>query len=155
MFQSPGCGHDNAHDCRNGRESHGAQRMIGQRVEHLGCCENVKANEKDVIGQQHESRKFIRGLAFPEYIVSKITYSSRIQLDERLIGGAMGGVEKHVQMSLIWGFFMINLCIVMDVIQKRMPATTMVMIPGTQPKTLGKWRGQNTIRGLIRRSKST
>lgn len=30
---------------------------------------------------------------------------------------------------------MINLCMVMDVIQKRMPATTMVMIPGTQPRT--------------------
>ena len=31
---------------------------------------------------------------------------------------------------------MMNLCMVMEVIQKRTPATTMVMIPGTQPRTL-------------------
>jgi hypothetical protein len=29
-----------------------------------------------------------------------------------------------------------NLCIVIEVIQKRAPATTMVIIPGTHPKTL-------------------
>lgn len=31
---------------------------------------------------------------------------------------------------------MINLCIVMEVIQKRIPAITMVIMPGTHPKTL-------------------
>jgi hypothetical protein len=31
---------------------------------------------------------------------------------------------------------MMNLCIVMEVIQNRIPARTMVMIPGTHPKTL-------------------
>jgi hypothetical protein len=31
---------------------------------------------------------------------------------------------------------MMNLCMVIEVIQKRIPATTMVIIPGTHPKTL-------------------
>lgn len=31
---------------------------------------------------------------------------------------------------------MMNLCIVIEVIQKRIPAPTMVMIPGTHPSTL-------------------
>ena len=31
---------------------------------------------------------------------------------------------------------MMNLCMVMEVIQKRIPARIMVIIPGTQPKTL-------------------
>jgi hypothetical protein len=42
----------------------------------------------------------------------------------------------RLQISLIWGVFMMNLCIVIEVIQKRMPAPTMVMMPGTHPKTL-------------------
>jgi hypothetical protein len=41
-----------------------------------------------------------------------------------------------LQISLIWGFFMMNLCMVMEVIQKRIPAITMVIIPGTHPRTL-------------------
>jgi hypothetical protein len=31
---------------------------------------------------------------------------------------------------------MIYLCMVIEVIQKRIPASTMVMIPGTHPRTL-------------------
>ena len=31
---------------------------------------------------------------------------------------------------------MMNLCMVMEVIQKRAPATSIVINPGTQPKTL-------------------
>lgn len=31
---------------------------------------------------------------------------------------------------------MMNLCIVIEVIQKKAPATNMVIIPGTHPKTL-------------------
>lgn len=31
---------------------------------------------------------------------------------------------------------MMNLCMVIEVIQKRIPATTMVIIPGTHPRTL-------------------
>lgn len=40
------------------------------------------------------------------------------------------------QISLIDGFFIIYLCIVMLVIQKNRPARTMVMSPGTHPNTL-------------------
>jgi hypothetical protein len=32
-----------------------------------------------------------------------------------------------------------NLCMVMEVIQKAAPATSIVIIPGTQPKTLKRY----------------
>jgi uncharacterized protein with HEPN domain len=44
-----------------------------------------------------------------------------------------------LQISLISGYFMMNLCMVMEVIQKRIPAPTMVRIPGTHPKTLKRY----------------
>lgn len=44
------------------------------------------------------------------------------------------GMDSHI--SLIWGFFMMNLCIVIEVIQKRMPTTAIVVLPGTHPRTL-------------------
>ena len=51
-------------------------------------------------------------------------------------------------MSLIWGCFMMNLCIVMDVIQKSAPATTMVMIPGTHPKTLEIYVSETSLKEM-------
>lgn len=39
------------------------------------------------------------------------------------------------QISLMEGFFMMNLCIVIEVIQNKAPETNMVIIPGTQPRT--------------------
>jgi len=35
---------------------------------------------------------------------------------------------------------MMNLCMVIEVIQKRTPARTMVIIPGTHPKTLKRYQ---------------
>lgn len=39
------------------------------------------------------------------------------------------------------------LCMVMEVIQKKIAATTMVMIPGTQPKTLQETNYQSSREG--------
>jgi len=46
----------------------------------------------------------------------------------------VGGDDS--QISLIWGFFMMYLCMVIEVIQNIIPERTMVMIPGTHPRTL-------------------
>lgn len=41
------------------------------------------------------------------------------------------------------------LCIVMEVIQKKIAATTIVMIPGTQPKTLQETNYQSSVKAII------
>lgn len=45
-------------------------------------------------------------------------------------------------MFLICGCFMMYLCMVREVTQKRAPDTTMVMMPGTHPSTLRDNDGQ-------------
>lgn len=48
--------------------------MIRESVEDLGSGENMEADEKDVVGQQHESSKLIGNPALSKSIVSKVTW---------------------------------------------------------------------------------
>lgn len=62
----------------------------------------------------------------------------RFLLSRKKRRGSWVMLERNIQISLICGCFMMNLCIVMEVIQKSIPARTIVIIPGTHPRTLEK-----------------
>lgn len=47
--------------------------MIRQGVQNLGTGEDVEADQKDVVGEQHEPGPFISNAALSKGIVSKIT----------------------------------------------------------------------------------
>ena len=55
--------------------------MIRQGIEHLGTGEDVKANEKDVVGEQHKSGEFICNSTLSKRIVSEITWFNHSQFD--------------------------------------------------------------------------
>lgn len=50
---------------------------------------------------------------------------------------------------------MMNLCIVIEVIQKRIPAITIVIMPGTHPKTLITVRGLKLTLLMFRLTRAT
>lgn len=73
MAQSPGEGHDNTHYHRDDRKDNRAQRVVRQRVEDLGTGKDVEADQKDVIGEQHEGSECVSNPALSKGVVSKIT----------------------------------------------------------------------------------
>jgi hypothetical protein len=92
----------------------------------------VETDQQDVIGEKHEPGPFIGESVPSENLVSKITCLGAT----KSVFEAMDENKGSLQISLIWGFFMMNFHIVMEVIQKRIPAPTIVRMPGTHPRTL-------------------
>lgn len=103
--------------------------MVREGIDNLGTSEDVKSNENDVVGQQHEARELIGKSVLAKNIIPKVTC-------QKSISSHKFKIRDNLQISLIWGFFMIYLCMVMEVTQNRIPAPIMVIIPGTHPKTL-------------------
>jgi predicted transcriptional regulator len=48
--------------------------LLRQRVEDLGTGKDVKADQKDVVGEQHEASECVSNSALSKGVVSKITY---------------------------------------------------------------------------------
>jgi hypothetical protein len=98
----------------------------------------VEPDQQDIVGEKHEGRKDVGCLALAEDVVSEIAWVSSIDQYERTesVNPALGRLILHSQISLICGYFMIYLCMVIEVIQNNTPARTMVIIPGTHPRTL-------------------
>lgn len=74
MAQRPWQGHHDTYQHRDDRKDDSAQRVIGQCVEDFCPGKDVEADQKDVVGEQHEPGEFISDLALPKGVVSKITY---------------------------------------------------------------------------------
>lgn len=106
--------------------------MIGQGIQDLGACQDVEPNEQDIVGQQHESREVPCGLALSKDVVSEVTYPSNVSIEAPTVQSRI----LHSQISLICGYFMMYLCIVIEVYQNIKAHRIMVMIPGTHPSTL-------------------
>ena len=49
--------------------------MIGEGIEDFGRCEDMETDEKDVVGEQHESTKLIGKSAFSKDMISEITFT--------------------------------------------------------------------------------
>jgi hypothetical protein len=74
MAQSPWEGHYNTDYHRDDRKDNRAQRVVRQRVEDLSTGKDVKADQKDVVGEQHEASECVSNSALSKGVVSKITY---------------------------------------------------------------------------------
>jgi hypothetical protein len=139
MIQRPWKRHDNTHQHHNDGEYHGAERMVRKSIQNLGAGEDVEPDEENVVCKQHKAAELVCNSVLSKNVVSKIACranSLEVRSEEtrgKLFQSSRG---SNLQISLIWGFFMMYLCIVIEVIQKRTPASTMVIIPGTHPRTL-------------------
>ena len=120
-------------------EEHRAKGVIAKRVDNLSPSKNVKADQHNVVQQQHHTSKLVRELASAAGVVCEVAdiFDLWVPLEE---------VERNRNVSDTTSFdedmskgialTIMNLCIVIEVIQKRIPAKTMVMMPGTHPNTL-------------------
>lgn len=72
MAQSPRNGQNDAHEHRDDGKDDCAQGMIGKRVQDLGAGEDVEADEKDVVGEQHEGGEVIGNSTLAKDVVSKV-----------------------------------------------------------------------------------
>jgi hypothetical protein len=54
--------------------------VIGQGVEDLGAGKDMETNEKDVVGEQHETSKLISKSSSSKGLISEITYCGFYQL---------------------------------------------------------------------------
>lgn len=96
MLESSWERHDDAHDHDNGSEADGTHGVVGQGVEDLGASENVKADEEDVVGEQHESSELVRKTALAKGIVSKVANISDLRVfHDELVHGDGGDPEKN------------------------------------------------------------
>ena len=76
MFQGSWSRYHDTHQHHDDRKDDRALRVIRQGVQDLGTGKDVKADEENVIGHQHEARKCISNSTLTKCIVSKIAYSS-------------------------------------------------------------------------------
>lgn len=70
--------------------------MIRKGVDDLGAGEDVETDEKNIIGQQHESTELIGPATLPEYGISKIAnvFDVRV-LHDIFVHGHGGEPEKN------------------------------------------------------------
>lgn len=73
MLECPWDGHDNSHDCDDYGKVDGAERMVRESIDDFCAGEDVEADKKNVVCQQHTAAEFIRKPAFPKDFVSEIT----------------------------------------------------------------------------------
>ena len=72
MLESPWNTHNNAHQHYNDGKYDCALRVVGQSIEDSCASKYMEADQHDVVGQKHETGKFIGNLGLAECVVPEV-----------------------------------------------------------------------------------
>ncbi len=72
VAQSSRSRHQNTHKHGNHTENHRALRMVRKCVQHLRPGKNVKANQQNIVGEQHESGELVGNFGMAKSVIAKV-----------------------------------------------------------------------------------